>query len=79
MTAYPMALAYKKQLPQAENITTRKGNLADTIRAIGETQWVEIKTINDLQGQFDVFYETLNAIQDHCQPITNHQRTTSHG
>jgi len=69
--AKPIMKKYKELQPAKQKITTRTGKIEETVEEIGNIEWGEIIKLNDQQPQtkFDVFYDTLNAIQNTCQPI----------
>ena len=67
--AKPIFKLHKQRQPKKESITTRTGKLEDTISEIGKIDWKElIDTETDPQSKFDVFYNTIDDIQNTCQP-----------
>ena len=71
MIVTPKAQKYKKQQQSKQHITIRKGKLEDTLEQISKIEWNDIINLNNIQpqAQFDAFYDTINMIQDTCQPF----------
>lgn len=67
--AHPIRQRYKQEQSKKEVITIRSGKIEDTVNQIEAIDWNELIQIKaDPQSKFDVFYNTINSIQDTCQP-----------
>jgi hypothetical protein len=67
--AIPTTKRHNKYKSKPEKITIRTGKIEDTINALGQVPWQHLMTSNgDLQEKFDIFYDTVNNIQDNYQP-----------
>ena len=70
VTAYPSATKYKNFQTKQQKITTRTGKIEDTLDCIEEVDWNNIIDLDTTpQIKFNAFYDTINMIQNKCQPM----------
>ena len=67
--AYPSATKYKSYQEKQQKVTIRTGKIEDTIECIEEIDWKDIIKLDAApQIKFNAFYDTINNIQNKCQP-----------
>ncbi len=67
--AHPSATKYKSYQEKQQKVTIRTGKIEDTIECIEEIDWKDIIKLDAApQIKFNAFYDTINNIQNKCQP-----------
>ena len=69
--AYPLEIKYKSTIQPKKKVQIRTGRLEDTIEEIGNIDWTRLIALNENEDQrkFDIFYETVEEINNVCQPL----------
>ena len=71
VVAIPTLHAYNISKPPTSKKWIKSGNISDTVHLIRNTDWDHIrnKIQIDLQAATDMFYTTVKAAEDICQPL----------